>query len=47
MLQNEAILLIHFSARYKPDDVLRLLDEHLPASLRLRVYPFLQGFSVT
>jgi hypothetical protein len=45
-LQNEAILLMHFSARYKPDDILRLLDQELPAFLRPRVYPFLQGFSL-
>ncbi|QDU83584.1 ribonuclease Z [Planctomycetes bacterium Pla163] len=34
--ENEAILLTHFSARYSRDQIERLLDERLPASLRAR-----------
>lgn len=44
-LQNEAILLMHFSARYRPQEILDHLDRELPAQLRAKVYPFLQGFS--
>lgn len=46
MLQNEAILLIHFSARYKAQDILDALDARLPSGLRERCYPFLQGYSL-
>ena len=35
--ENEAILLTHFSARYKPSDVRAILDRRLPAGLRERV----------
>jgi ribonuclease Z len=41
LLQNEAILLTHFSARYGAHEILRALDERLPASLRARVTPLL------
>ena len=41
----EAILLVHFSARYKREDILRALDEKLPPSLRGRVTPLLEGYS--
>lgn len=41
LLQNEAILLTHFSSRYGPDDILRLLDARLPPALRERVVPLL------
>lgn len=40
---NEAILLIHFSPRYKRGDILAAL-EILPASLRAKCVPFLNGF---
>ena len=43
--QNEAILLIHFSARYKRSDILAALDAKLPPSLRGRVTPLLEGFA--
>jgi hypothetical protein len=45
-VQNEAILLMHFSARFKASEVLRRLDSELPPELRAKVYPFLQGFSL-
>lgn len=45
-LQNEAILLIHFSARHKPQEVLDALDSRLPPALRSKCYPFLEGFSL-
>lgn len=45
-MQNEAILLMHFSARYKAEEILQRLDEELPHSLRQRVFPWLQGFSL-
>lgn len=38
---NEAIVLTHFSTRYGPDDILRLLDRRLPPDLRARVVPLL------
>ena len=46
LVQNEAILLMHFSARYRPQEILDHLDRELPARLRAKVYPFLQGFSL-
>jgi len=45
LFQNEAILLIHFSARYKRSDIEAALDAKLPPSLRARVTPLLEGFS--
>ncbi|MFT5464116.1 MAG: ribonuclease Z [Planctomycetota bacterium] len=41
LLQNEAILLTHFSSRYRHQEILQILDERLPAELRARVTPFL------
>jgi len=41
LFQNEAILLTHFSARFRPGEILRALDERLPPSLRARVTPLL------
>jgi ribonuclease Z len=41
LFENEAILLTHFSARYGPAEVERILAQRLPASLRGRVVPFL------
>ncbi len=38
---NQAILLVHFSARYAPSEVHALLDAHLPPDLRRRVTPLL------
>ena len=43
-LQNEAILMTHFSSRYNADRVRALLDERLPESLRHRAQPFLENF---
>lgn len=43
LFENEAILLTHFSARYRRDDILRALDAKLPPSLRERVTPLLDG----
>ena len=37
LLQNEAILLTHFSARHSARDIERALDQHLPPTLRSRV----------
>jgi ribonuclease Z len=39
--ENEALLFTHFSARYGPREIVRLLDERLPPSLRERVTPLL------
>ena len=44
-MQNEAILLIHFSARYSAARISELLDARLPASLRAKCTPLLAGFS--
>jgi len=41
LFQNEALLFTHFSARYGPADIRRILAARLPASLRERVVPFL------
>jgi ribonuclease Z len=41
LLQNEAILLTHFSARYRAHEIVAALDERLPADLRRRVVPLL------
>lgn len=43
LFQNEVLLLTHFSARYGPDDVRRILRQRLPETLRERVVPFLPG----
>lgn len=43
LFHNEALLFTHFSARYRQRDILRALDERLPASLRERVTPLLTG----
>ncbi|GAX80635.1 hypothetical protein CEUSTIGMA_g8070.t1 [Chlamydomonas eustigma] len=43
--QNEAILLIHFSARYSRQQILEALDIRLPAALRAKCVPFLNGFN--
>jgi ribonuclease Z len=41
LFENEALVLCHFSARYKAREVVELLDRKLPPSLRGRVTPFL------
>lgn len=43
LLQNEHILLTHFSARYSPAQVTQTLKRRLPESLRDRVTPLLSG----
>ncbi len=42
--QNEAILLMHISARYSRGQVVRLLDEKLPPELHSRCTPMLEGW---
>jgi len=46
MFQNEAILFIHFSARFTVQEIETQLDERLPADLRKKVTPLLNGFSL-
>jgi len=41
LFRNRAILLTHFSARYRAKDIVRILDERLPPELRERVTPLL------
>jgi ribonuclease Z len=41
LFQNDAILFTHFSARYGPDEIVRILDARLPSELRARVTPLL------
>lgn len=41
LFENERILLTHFSQRYSPDQIVRLLDERLPPALKERVVPLL------
>jgi ribonuclease Z len=41
LLENEAVLLTHFSARYAPAEIVAALDRHLPPRLRERVTPLL------
>lgn len=43
LFENEAILLTHFSARYRADEIVRALDERLPPALRERVTPLLSA----
>ncbi|KAK9835680.1 hypothetical protein WJX74_005763 [Apatococcus lobatus] len=42
--KNEHILLIHFSARYSAAQIFENLDDRLPADLRKRCIPFMNGF---
>ena len=42
--QNEAIVLIHFSARYKRQEIIDALNTWLPPSLRAKCVPLLNGF---
>lgn len=44
LFHNEAILLIHFSARYKRQEILDGLDTFLPPGLRAKVVPLLNGY---
>jgi ribonuclease Z len=41
---NESILLIHFSARYKAEEVRDALAKRLPPALAKKVTPMLEGF---
>jgi ribonuclease Z len=41
---NEAILLVHFSPRYKRAEILAALDANMPAGLRAKCTPMLNGF---
>jgi len=41
LFQNEAILVTHFSARYGPAEIRKVLAARLPGSLRDRVVPFI------
>ena len=43
LFRNRAILLTHFSARYRAKDIVQILDERLPPQLRERVTPLLPG----
>lgn len=45
LFQNEAIVLTHFSQRYRPEEIRAALAK-LPARLAIRVIPFLPGVSV-
>eukprot|EP00240_Pyramimonas_obovata_P006482 CAMPEP_0118940350 /NCGR_PEP_ID=MMETSP1169-20130426/31272_1 /TAXON_ID=36882 /ORGANISM="Pyramimonas obovata, Strain CCMP722" /LENGTH=314 /DNA_ID=CAMNT_0006884821 /DNA_START=369 /DNA_END=1310 /DNA_ORIENTATION=+ len=45
LFHNEAILFIHFSARFGVQEIETLLDERLPPDLRRRVTPLLHGFA--
>lgn len=42
--ENEAILLTHFSSRYRVREIEDLLDRKLPPGLRARVTPLVDGF---
>ena len=45
LFENEAVLMTHFSARYKAREVVAALDARLPSGLRERVTPLLFGFA--
>jgi ribonuclease Z len=38
--QNEAIVMMHCSQLYRPDEVATILDQRLPAELRKKIVPF-------
>lgn len=44
LVQNEAILLTHFSQRYTAERILKLLDTFLPQEFRKKCTPLLTGF---
>jgi ribonuclease Z len=46
LLNNERIVLTHFSARYSAAQIVALLDKRLPKELRERVRPLLGGWSL-
>lgn len=46
IVQNEAILLMHFSARYKAQYIEDQLNNMLQPALRRKVTPFFEGFSL-
>jgi ribonuclease Z len=43
LFENEALLLTHFSSRYRASEISDLLDKGLPSGLRERVTPLLAG----
>jgi ribonuclease Z len=43
LFENEALLFTHFSARYRPREVIEILARRLPAGLSARVTPLLPG----
>lgn len=43
LFENESILFTHFSARYKAREIVAILDDRLPPSLRERVTPLISG----
>ncbi|KXZ48605.1 hypothetical protein GPECTOR_26g508 [Gonium pectorale] len=43
MFQNEAIVLIHFSPRYKRTDIVEALNTMLPPALKAKCVPLLNG----
>jgi ribonuclease Z len=45
LFQNEALLLTHFSARYRADEVAAILARRLPPLLRERVTPLVAGLA--
>lgn len=38
--ENEAILMMHFSQMYTPDEIAGILDRRVPPALRARIVPF-------
>jgi hypothetical protein len=44
-LQNEAILLIHFSSRYKRSEIVGHLNTWLPPALKAKCVPLLNGYA--
>lgn len=42
---NDALLLVHFSPRYRRADILAALESNMPPSLRAKCVPFLNGFA--
>ncbi len=47
LLENEHIVLTHFSQIYSPAEVVEIMDQRLPLQMRCRTHPFTSGSCVS